>query len=679
MAVAVVDQAGGRGSVVADGRRPALDGLRAVAVTLVVLFHCSVDVVEGGFVGVDVFFVLSGYLVTGVILRGWERQGRTRFARFYSRRFRRLLPASVATLLATVVVFRALVSPIEMLSIERAARASLLYVANWFFIGESTDYFADDVSRNPLLHMWSLAVEEQFYLVWPLLLTGLLVVGRRLGRDPRRVAALVVAGGAVVSAGAALALRSSNPNRAYFGTDTRAYQLLAGALLALVPAVIARAGRRPRPAGGAALLGLAAVCVVSLSVVDVDPIVRGVLTTVATAGVIIGLEAAPRGLLARGLSVDPVVHLGQISYGTYLWHWPVVIALDELIDVGTPARVAVVLVVSNALASLSFRMLEMPVRTSRALDRLPGATIVGAGLAVSVVAALVLVPRLADGGAAARSDPTAAPTTGLTPIPSDLDVVAVKDDGYGVAATCDDGPVEDCTMVEGSGTHVLLMGDSNAEMMVPAFVAMAEQEGTTLSVAINSGCPWQREVYVLGPVIREDCRRIKTDAYERVIPALDPDVVVTIDSMPATGYGTDPEGDERRHLRDATVASVEELGDGGRRAVVLLEPIPTTPWSSRFDPLACLGESTYVEECRFTDATRPSWYRTLLRDLDDEGPTVSTMDLRRLVCPLAPTCDPVVDGQVVFWNSRHVTAAWSESMGSPLAVLFRAEGLLDRH
>ncbi len=575
-----------------------------------------------------------------------------------------------------MVVFRALVSPIEMLSIERAARASLLYVANWFFIGESTDYFADDVARNPLLHMWSLAVEEQFYLLWPLLLTGLLAVGRRLRRDPRKVAAVVVAVGAVASVGAALALRSSSPSRAYFGTDTRAYQLLAGALLALVPAVVARAARRPRPAGLAALLGLGAVGVVSLTVLDVDPIVRGVLTTVATVAVIVGLEAAPRGLLARVLSIDPVVHLGQISYGTYLWHWPVVIALDELLDIDTPARVVVVLVVANALASLSSWLLEMPIRTSPRVDRLPGAAIVGAGLAISVVAALVLVPRLAEGGTAERVAHESPTSIGLTPVPADLDVLAIRDARYGDAAHCVDRPVEDCTMVEGSGLHVLLMGDSNAEMMVDAFVAMAEQEGLTLSVAINGGCPWQRDLYVLTPEVREDCRRMKTDAYERVIPALDPDVVVTMDAMPAIGFGDDDSGDDRRHLRDTTVASVDELGDGGRRPVVLLEPIPMDEWGSGFDPLACLGEATYVEECRFTDASRPSWYRTLLHDLAAEASNVTALDLRRLVCPLAPTCDPVVDDQVVFWNGRHITAAWSEAMGPSLALLLRAEGLL---
>ena len=170
--------------------RPHLDGLRAVAVYLVVLFHAGIGRFDGGFIGVDVFFVLSGFLVTQLLLRDLAGAGSIRFARFYARRFRRLLPAAFVALVVTALLFVA-VDPVEALASVRSFQAAFLYSANWYFIGASTDYFGADVATNPVLHFWSLAVEEQFYLVWPLLLGGLFWVTGRLrrhadGRGPRR-------------------------------------------------------------------------------------------------------------------------------------------------------------------------------------------------------------------------------------------------------------------------------------------------------------------------------------------------------------------------------------------------------------------------------------------------------------------------------------------------------------
>jgi peptidoglycan/LPS O-acetylase OafA/YrhL len=168
-------------AVAAGSYRPFLDGLRAVAVYLVVLFHAGSDRFSGGFVGVDVFFVLSGFLVTQLLLRDVEATGSVSFRRFYARRFRRLLPAAFVALVVTALVFAALASPVEVADALGGFKASFLYSANWYFIDQSADYFGADLATNPVLHFWSLAVEEQFYLVWPLLLGGLFAATRRFG------------------------------------------------------------------------------------------------------------------------------------------------------------------------------------------------------------------------------------------------------------------------------------------------------------------------------------------------------------------------------------------------------------------------------------------------------------------------------------------------------------------
>ena len=285
------------------GSRPYLDGLRAVAVYLVVLFHAGSDRFAGGFVGVDVFFVLSGFLVTQLLLRDLRAEGSISFRRFYSRRFRRLLPAAFVTLIVTALVFAALASPIEVIDAQGGFRAAFLYVANWHFITQSSNYFGADVSANPVLHFWSLAVEEQFYVLWPLLLGGLFVVSGRFGTRRWHVLRVVVAAGAIGSVLWAWSLRISDPNRAYYGTDTRAYQLMAGALLALTPGLIVRLRRYAPAARALALVGIATLVAVASSWVHLDAITRGIVVTGITVTILVALETAQSGIANRVLSL----------------------------------------------------------------------------------------------------------------------------------------------------------------------------------------------------------------------------------------------------------------------------------------------------------------------------------------------------------------------------------------
>ena len=669
--------------------RPELDGLRAVAVYLVVAFHGGSGWLSGGFVGVDVFFVLSGFLVTQLLLRDVVGSGRVGLGRFYARRFRRLLPAAFVVLVVSGLVFSALASPVEVADAVGGFRAAFLYVTNWFFIRESADYFGADLGTNPVLHFWSLAVEEQFYLVWPLLLGGLWAVAGRFGRGRWRVVRGVVAAGAVVSLVWAWSLRGSDPIRAYYGTDARAYQLMAGALLALTPGLVGRLGVRfAGVARWVGLVGLVGLVGAASSWVEVDAIERGIVVTVVTVVVLVCLEAGAGGPLWWGLSRDPVVYLGKVSYGTYLWHWPVILVIDRSFDLSPVTTIGVTVLVATALASLSFQLLEHPIRVSGFLDRYR-APVIASGLALSVFSALVIIPAIVEPSpTAAAPSPGSPATTGFTPVPPGLDFTAIKTDVVPFTS-CLDQPVSACTIVEGTGAHLLLIGDSHAAMMIPTFRAIAQQHDLTLSVSVKPGCAWQRGIYRvpdglvgLAPAF-EDCKGEKDDLYDRVIPALDPDIIITgaVDYL-ARGVSHVFTDDGRlqtdspeygRYLEQTTVRSLAEVG-GDRRKVLLIEPIPVS--EQGFDPIACLSEASVVEACRYVASTEPSALELLYRRLDAESDRVWSADLDRLVCPFLPICDPVVGGIVVQVDGSHLAPSFAVGLASSMTEYLELNGIL---
>ena len=532
--------------------RPHLDGLRAVAVYLVVLFHAGLSSFTGGYIGVDVFFVLSGYLVTQLLLRDVVGVGRIQFGRFYSRRFRRLLPAAFVALIVTAIVFTAISSPVEVAGAIGSFKAAFLYVANWYFIHHASGYFGADISTNPVLTFWSLAVEEQFYLLWPLTLGGLFLLSRRLPRHHQmRAIQIVVAVGAVASAAWAIALKGHNPNHAYYGTDARAYELLAGALLALAPASMSWANRFGRAMRIATLAVLAGLLILATAWVHLDAIERGIVVTFVTCAFIIAVEAADGGVVKRALSSSTAVYLGKVSYGTYLWHWLVILVVVRTFRPSAIATAGIAILVATALASLSFQILERPVRTSRLFDRHRG-FVIAAGLAISVVSALVLIPKIVDTANASQSSNEASVHPVLTPVPKDLTLPNEN----GAYTQCYGRAASACTIVTGPGKHILLMGDSHAWMLVPLFT----------SVTVAGACPWQQTLYTQFQT--GTCKAIKDDLYQRVIPALHPDLIVAVNlggySQPGDYFPLEKSDGGRASstdLADATRASDPEPSD----------------------------------------------------------------------------------------------------------------------
>jgi peptidoglycan/LPS O-acetylase OafA/YrhL len=396
------------------GGIPALDGLRAVAVALVLAQHGGIPGMGGGFLGVDVFFVLSGFLITSLLLDELGRTGRIDLTGFWIRRARRLLPALVLMVLA-VGAARELLPAQALDGLRNDAIAAFLWVANWRFVAQKTDYFTQGAPPSPLQHAWSLGVEEQYYFVWPVLLIVVTLLSAWRAKryfmpatvgGVRFAVFLIATLGAIASAAAAIVFVSDGTrDRIYFGTDTRAQALLVGSAAAALlvrdwPSlnrgwclIRSRWGRRvARMLPVVGLAGLAAAT--HLAKGSAADFRHGLLIGVAIAAVLVvaPVTLEQRGLVARALALPPLVWLGAISYGIYLWHWPIFLALNgELTGwAGLPlfaARCGVTL----AVAVASYWLIEQPIRRWRP-SRVPLLPLAAASVATAAAVTLLVVP-----------------------------------------------------------------------------------------------------------------------------------------------------------------------------------------------------------------------------------------------------------------------------------------------
>lgn len=714
----------------AFGRLPALDGLRAIAVYLVVLFHAGLARFESGFIGVDVFFVLSGFLITKLLIVERIRSGRVGLLDFYARRIRRLLPAAWVAIAATCVLYAGFASRLERTAVLRDARAAAFYVANWNFVDKGQDYFADSLESSPFLHLWSLAVEEQFYLIWPLVMLGLLAAWVR-SPNAARMVTIGVSGAAALGAVYAIVLADSNLIRAYYGTDTRAYQLLAGAAIAFALTTPAGAPRRPlsaNAAGGFVSVGVAGILALSLFT-NLNPVHRGVAVTLATALTIFGVAASTStSAPARLLGARPLARLGDLSYATYLWHWPLIIILERTLQIGPRTVAVVVTLTATGLAKLSMDLLEAPIRRRS----------IGAGrrnniitVAVAVVATFALglgvvsvvlqserdqiraftrvgfsEPTLPAAGtpvpddildvtseiavATTTSIPNAAPTTtqaSATPDPpaetpfglavgANTDVVGDSFDERDGCINDDFDEVASCVVVSGTGERVLLIGDSHANKMNVIFAEHAVANNLSLATVSMVACPWQRGVlYEIVPPVegaRQVCRDQRISLYERVIDEYQPDVVVAIShDLTSERYLVVPSGDlastdGRSSFDLIRSSSIDSVAafTAVDARVVILEPLPNAP----FDTPTCLDSAEFVEQCVFEVADWPAPETADYRAIANADPLVTTVDITDLVCPAFPQCDPIVDGVLVRTDPDHLGLDFTRLIASDVMV-----------
>ena len=665
--------------------RPALDGLRTIAVYLVLVFHSGLPWAEGGFIGVDVFFVLSGFLVSNVILSEVDKTGTLRIGQFYARRVRRLLPAALVVIVATSVVFLLISSVSRRIPMVGDAQSALLYVANWRFMSASSDYFAGGTGESPFLHFWSLAVEEQFYLLFPLLLLALLKLSRRRSW-------LLLTGVStllVLSVGSQLYWAQVDTSHAYYGTDARLYQLLAGAVLALVLRDVrlhftARLGRLATVAGLGGLLLLAS------GLLDLTPSVRGIGAAVVSTSLIAGVMIGSDGLVTRALSRPVPVFLGRISYGTYLWHWPVILVLEKVLAVGPGVIAAITMAVATGLAAVSYEVLEMPIRKSVMLQRLRWKTAV-VGVAASALVAVSVIPYVLEqdrkpallaaqfGGSPVL---TSANVNAPKELPKDIDWKQLAEADMPHAHTCSPDDVSECVLVQGSGPRVAVVGDSQALMLQDMFVKMARDHDLTLSMNALPGCLWQEELVNTRRPAKDqkECAESRVGWYEKALPKLDADVVIVV-NRPYDGQGWENNIEWRsgkdqplkRMLPRATHRGLAELGKLVPKTLLMEKLV----MPDSFDPFECLSGSTDPRSCAVslplgTNPTDASYVTESAR-----SDNVSTVDFNPAFCPGAPVCQAVVDDEVVWLNSQHLRPEYAATRAGKAWKLIKESGALD--
>ena len=422
---------------------PSLDGLRGVAVAAVVVYHLWPDALPGGFIGVDVFFVLSGFLLTSLLVREVDASGTIRLGRFFVRRTRRLLPAMLLLLTSLAIYAAVWANTVELERLRRHGLASLLYVANWLFVSDGTTYTDVVTGASPLRHVWSLSIEEQFYVI----LAGAIALAAALTATRRTTRRCVIVGSVVLGAASALwmiiaSINGSSVDRLYFGTDTRAQALLIGAALGAILRGVPVA--RSRRTSTAALLSVAVLVVVSATATEnATWMYRGGFTLAALAAGVVIVAGPATPWIRQALEWRPLRLLGIISYGVYLWHWPVLVILDEarLGLRGSPHRI-IVLVVTLIVATLSYRLLERPIRQGAIGDRFgPRSTAIGPAFTAAVAAALIIAtvgpstlgaeddePTVKIGATIAFEDPRptfALPDTTETTLPTTINQTTV--------------------------------------------------------------------------------------------------------------------------------------------------------------------------------------------------------------------------------------------------------------
>ena len=682
------------------GFRPDIEGLRAVAVIAVVLYHAGIPGFGGGFIGVDVFFVISGFLITGLLWREVATTNTVALGRFYGARARRLLPAAATVGIATALVVAVVLPPLQARSVFLDGIACALYAGNYRFAMHGTDYLASDLPPSPFQHYWSLGVEEQFYLVWPVLIIGTawLVHRLRAGAAARATPyAVVLVLVAAASLAAAVLWTRTSPAWAFFSLPTRAWELAAGGLVALSIHQWRRLPLLPATIVGWGGLALIVLTCTQLGPRTPYPGTAALLPVLGTA-LVIGAGPVTGGLGAGRVLCRPAMRaIGRVSYSWYLWHWPVLLLMPPLLGepAGLPARLSAT-AVSGGLAVITLHLVENPGRFAAALRRSAKAslTVAAAASAAAACACMLLlnvVPvPVGHGAAAPRANIVAVPPTtiapamspeeaavqhafaqardavavsaGLRAVPSNLDPPLAKAPADKAAVFVNGcvrswreiGQGECATGDIASPTTVALVGDSHAAMWNPAFQHLAEQRHWRLETLAKVTCPLQ-DLHITSPYLgREytECKQWRAQIVNRLKAEHPRLVVLDMSRRYGADFGFTSYDPAWIDTLGRTVAQLRSIG----AAVLVLGPVPD-PGSS---VPTCL--SGHVDDATACAPARPV-------AVDDGGVSAERAattaggghyaDLTDLFCT-ADRCPVIVGNTLVFRDDNHVTTEYAQ-------------------
>ncbi len=641
--------------------RADVEGLRAIAVGLVLLYHAGVSDLSGGFVGVDVFFVISGFLITSLLLAEFDRRGTVSLVTFYARRAKRLLPAACIVLLVTAVLSRALLPEYRWESTGGDIVAAAFYFVNWRLADRSVDYLAEDVDASPVQHFWSLAVEEQFYIVWPLLMVAVALLARRYGHG-RRLLTLGLIGIAVLSFAYSLSETDANPARAFFVTPTRMWELAVGGLVAVAVALLPRIPRVVALALGWG--GLAAIVAAGFVVSETMPWPgwRAALPVLGTAAVIAAGPAAGRAGPALLLGTKPMCWIGGLSYSLYLWHWPLLVIAEDRYDGLTATQGLLVVAVSVVPAWITHKLVENPIRHSRRLAAKPRLAL-GVGANVTVAAAvsgLVLVALVGAGGGPIRPNPVRAEQD----VPDLYAKGCQQDQLSAEVVTCTYGPPS-------AKTTVAVFGDSKIAQWVPALQEMVPANDLRVVTYTKSACA-PADVDTMGNNgVYTSCREWVRNVLAELTGPQRPDVVLTSQRISEAAPSTDSPEQRRATMIGGLDATWAQLQTAGIRVIVLADT-PSPP----FTVWKCVAENrSSLEKCEFErDPAVANSAAPLLRDAVAGAAGPAYIDLLANICPV-PLCPPVIDDVLVYRQGSHLTATYVKVLAPALAEALRSAGV----